>query len=222
MHKHPLHRAVMVRCDCCRLPYEFVFHSAHDQVVCKGCRRHLGADDDARHLRDSDHANLYLSEIGVLEEDLGEARHRQREEFQSQLDSLQSEVSAAKTAMADQAALIGQLRSAVKENQIENGLAEWLADEEVLEAHNERDRARRAAGLFLEALSRLTLYHGRHETRPHYCVCGKHGDQCGEYRAIESEFDVLAKWETEQFVRHRDGLEHGLCAAKVRHMERSA
>lgn len=222
MHKHPLYRAVMVRCDCCRLPHDFVFHSFHDQVICKSCRRHLGAADEARQLRDSDHAKLYLSEIGVLQEDLSEARTLQREEFQSQLNSLQSELSTAKAAMADQAELIGRLRVAVHEHQVDNGLAEWLADAEVLEAQNERDRARRATGLILQALSRLTLYHGRHETRPHYCVCGKHVDQCGEYRAIESEFAVLAKWESEQFMRHKDGLEHGLCAAKVRQMEVSA
>ncbi|WP_421845371.1 hypothetical protein [Mycobacterium sp.] len=222
MHKHPLHRAVMVKCDCCRLLNEFVFRSVHDQVICKSCRRHIGADDEARRLRDSDHAQLYLSEIGVLQEDLSEARHRPREDFQKQLNLLRSELRTAKAEVSDQVELIATLRAAVKEHQVENGLAEWLAGEEVAEAHNQRDRARRATGLILQALSRLTVYHGRHETRPYYCVCGKHVDQCGEYRAIESEFDVLAKWEAEQFTRHRDGLEHGLCAAKVRRMERSA
>ena len=222
MHTHPLHGAVTVKCDCCRLPNDFVFQSVYDQVICKGCTRHVGATDEARRLCDSDHAKLYLSEIGVLQEELSEARHQQREDFQRQLDSLQSALSSARVEVSDQAGLICTLRAAVKESRVENGLAEWLADEEVVEAQEERDRARRASGLILQALSRLTLYHGRHETRPHYCVCGTHADQCGEYRAIESEFDVLAKWEAEQFTRYRDGLEHGLCTAKVRRMERSA
>jgi hypothetical protein len=45
-------------------------------------------------------------------------------------------------------------------------LAHWLADEEVSEALAERDRSRRALSFVFEALSRLSLLHGRHQTKP--------------------------------------------------------
>lgn len=222
VHDHQLHCTVSAVCQCCRLPNDFVFGSPYEPVVCKGCRRHVGADDEARHLRNSDHAGLYLSEIQILREGLRETRTQQRADFQIQLDALQSRLEAKNTEVAEQSALIGQLRVALRNNQVDSGLADWLADEEVASAIDEANRARRATGLVLQALSRLTVIHGRHSKRPRYCVCGKHVDQCSEYRAIESELDVLAKWEEEQFLRHKDGLEHGLCAEKVRRMELSA
>lgn len=218
MHSHRLHCRVSAVCSCCRLVHNFVFKSASDPIVCNGCLRHLGGSNEMRHLRDADHAALYLSEIGVLREDLTDAKVRQRNELQREVERLQVQLDAKNEETAEQANLINDLHKAVREGEIGSGLAQWLADEEVVEALEERDRSRRSVNLVFEALSRLGLWHGRHETRPHYCVCGKHVEQCHEYQAIESELDVLAKWERDQFERYRDGLEHGLSDEKLRLM----
>jgi hypothetical protein len=218
LHCHRLHCRVSVVCDCCWLVQDFVFKSPSDPVVCNGCRRHVGNSDEMRHLRSWDHAALYLSEIRVLQEDLVDARIRQRDEGRRELERLQVQLEAKNAETAEQANLINDLHTAVRAGEIGSGLAQWLADEEVVEALAERDRSRRSMNLVFQALSRLGLLHGRHETRPHYCVCGKHVDQCREYQAIESELDVLAKWEREQFERYREDLEHALSHEKIQLM----
>jgi hypothetical protein len=167
------------------------------------------------HLRNADHAALYLSEIHVLHGDLANASVHQHDECQRELETLQGQLEAKNGEIADQEDLIQELRAAVRAGEVGSNLTQWLADEEVVEALAERDRSLRSMNLVFRALSRLGLVHGRHETRPHYCVCGKHVDQCREYQAIASELDVLAKWEREQFERYRDNFEHGLSAEKI-------
>jgi hypothetical protein len=218
LHNHRLHYRVSAVCCCCQLAHDFVFKSANDPAVCKGCRRHVGSSDETRHLRSADHAALYLSEIRVLREDLADARVRWHDEGQREFETLHAQLDAKDIEIAEQANLISDLRAAVRTGEIGSSLTQWLADEEVVEALAERDRSRRSMNLVFQALSRLGILHGRHETRPHYCVCGKHVDQCSEYQAIVSELDVLAKWEREQFERHRDDLEHGLSDEKIRLM----
>jgi hypothetical protein len=120
--------------------------------------------------------------------------------------------------LAHNAELIRGLHAALRDGQLGSGLAEWLADEELSEAQAERDRARWATSLVLAAVSRLTVMHGTHPTRPHYCTCGDHINQCSEYQAIESELKVVAKWEHDQFERYRDGLEESLSPEKLRSM----
>jgi hypothetical protein len=218
VHKYPLHCRVTAACGCCDLTNDFVFRSATEVVICKGCRRHVGDGADARQLRESDHAALYLSEIQLLHAELADARAKQRDDYQRELATLQTQLDSRTDDLAHNAEVISGLRAALRDGQLGSGLAEWLADEELSEAHAERDRARRATSLVLAAVSRLTLIHGTHPTRPHYCICGDHINQCPEYQAIESELKVVTKWEHDQFERYREGLEHSLSPEKLQSM----
>jgi hypothetical protein len=210
MHNYSLHTRVRVRCECCQLASDFHFTSHSDQVICSGCVRHQGDGDRQRDLRNADHASVYLSEIGVLQEDLDTNRERQRNEYQRDLERLEAQVAAKDAQLAEQDELITQLQTALRTGTIDGDVSHWLADEEVQEAYAERDRARRSRDLVFRALSRLGVLHRRHPSRPHYCVCNAHVDQCRVFQAIESELDVLAKWEQHQLERHHDGLDHNL------------
>jgi hypothetical protein len=215
VHHYPLHRRVLAACDCCALDNDFVFRSASETVICKGCQRHTGGSPRARQLRDSDHAALFFSEVQLLREQLSQARAVQRDDYQRILTALESQLEARTDELARNAEVISGLRAALRDGEIGAGLAAWLGDEELAEAQTERDSARRATSLVLEAVSRLALIHGTHPARPHYCVCGNHVDRCPEYQAIESELKVVGKWEREQLERYRDGLDHRLSPEKL-------
>jgi len=222
VHNYPSSSRVTGVCDCCKLLNDLVFRSAPEVAICRGCQRHIGDSADACQLRDSDHAALYLSEIQLLQKQLTNERTMQRGDYERELASLQSQLGSRVEELAYNAQIISGLREALRDGELRGGgLAEWLADEELADAQAERDSARRATGLVLEALSRLTAIHGTHSTRPHYCICGDHVDQCLAYRAIESELKVVAKWEREQFARYRDGLDHRLSPHKIQSMTAS-
>ncbi|QEN12972.1 hypothetical protein ACRDU6_10090 [Mycolicibacterium sp. ELW1] len=94
MHRHPLQRRAIAVCHCCRLEQVFIFSSASDPVICKSCRRHAQhTDGETGDLRSADHASLYFSEIGVLQEDLAAAKTQQSESSQREIDATRPRLS---------------------------------------------------------------------------------------------------------------------------------
>jgi hypothetical protein len=139
VHKYPLHCRVTAACVCCELTNDFVFGSPTDVVIYKGCRRrHVGDIADARQLRESDHAALYLSEIQLLHAELADARAEQRDDYQRELATLQRQLESRTDELAHNAEVISGLRAAPRDGQLGSGLAEWPADEELSEAQAER------------------------------------------------------------------------------------
>lgn len=68
MHNHQTFIPMVIECECCELPNEFIFTTKHDRVICKSCLPHTGSPEkQQRKLRD--HVGLYLSELRLAQEE---------------------------------------------------------------------------------------------------------------------------------------------------------
>ncbi|SHV60754.1 Uncharacterised protein [Mycobacteroides abscessus subsp. abscessus] len=202
MHNYQTFKPMVVDCECCRLPNEFLFTSKHDRVICKGCLPHTGSPEkQQRKLRD--HAGLYLSELrlAIEERESDAQRYRdslrdQRAEHQERVDQLTQR--------------IAELGAALHDGARNPAVDRWLADEAVTQARENRDRAYRARDFAFAALWQIDRLHHSDDNSSDHCSCGKAERKCRELDAIRTEVHALRRWEDVQIDRLLDGLDHGL------------
>lgn len=201
MHNYQTFRPMVVVCECCKLPNEFTFATKHDRVICKGCLPHTGSPEkQQRRLRD--HAGLYLSELCLAQEERATEAERYRDNLrdlrakhQEDLDQLNAK--------------IAQLRAALHDGTTNPVVDRWLADEAVIQARENRDRAYRARDAAFAAVWQIDRLHHCDDSSSDYCSCGRAQRKCRELDAIKTELNALRRWEDVQIERLLDGLNHG-------------
>jgi hypothetical protein len=201
MHNHQTFRAMVVECECCRLPREFTFATKHDVVICKSCLPHSGSPEkQQRKLRD--HVGLYRSELLIGQEDREHEAGRYREGLRDLKDQHREE-------LATLEAKIDQLRAALHDG-ADPAVDRWLADEAVTQARENRDRAYRQRDYALAALWQIDRLHHPDDKSSGHCSCGKPERGCRELGAVSPELEALRRWEDGQVERLLDGRGHGL------------
>lgn len=202
MHGHTLHRLVEVECTCCAVIQEFVFKSATDHVICKGCLRHQGEAPSKLRQRDTDHRDLWRSELGVLCEDLAATRTTAVEsaaEFRRVLRAREVENEA--------------LRQSVREGLSDASPADVqtiMRDQVVRDAHDQRDASYRARDRAYRAMWAVDELHHRDSVNDTRCSCGQASASCRVLLAVEGDVEDLRRWERTQRDRSLNGRLHGL------------
>jgi hypothetical protein len=112
--------------------------------------------------------------------------------------------------IAERDVLIGDLRHAIRESELNPAVEEWLADDMIRTAYAKRDSAYRARDFALRTIWRFAQIHDDDPGRDDHCICGSKADRCPELEAIADEIPTMREWEQNQIERLLDGLENGL------------
>jgi hypothetical protein len=203
MHHYPLFASILVDCECCKIPCQFEFTSKSDQVICKGCRNHLGDGPEQRARRDREHAGLYRSELLISLED----RESERHAHAAQLQELKGERD---RTVGQRDVEISDLQAAIRAGELNPAVEHWLANEKVRDALDKRDGAYRSRDFAFAALWAVATLHHPDEHHDGMCSCGRRESNCRELEAIWPEHRALSDWEDTQIERLKDGLDHGL------------
>lgn len=202
MHGHTLHRPVEVECTCCAVIQEFVFKSATDHVICKGCLRHQGEAPSKLRQRDTDHRGLWRSELGVLREDLATSRATATERAAESRRLL-------RVCKAENETLRQSVREGLSDAS-PGDVQAIMRDQVVKDAQDQRDAGYRARDRAYRALWAVDELHHRESVHDTRCSCGQASTSCRVLVAVELDVEDLRRWERTQRERAREGKPHGL------------
>lgn len=210
MHSYPLHGYVTAECECCKIPCEMWFTSASDPLICKGCRNHLGDSPTRCAQRNRQHAGLYRSELQLSQQGREADRRSHTAEMQKLEDRHTQKIVQMEAELTEQRVELSDLRAVIRSGELNPAVEKWLADQEVRDALDRRDRAYRSRDFAFAALWGMAKLHRYDEHDEHLCICGRKASKCRELQAIAPELAALDDWEDKQIERLRDDLEHGL------------
>lgn len=200
MHSHPLHRDVVVACECCRLAQPFWLTSKHDQVICKACVRHVGSSSQKTEQRAADHLGLWHSELTLLmdeRDDLRRRLSRERAEARREQLRMQGEIDR----------LTGEIGRGLSDASPAD-VRQLMAQAVVRDAEKARDTSYRSRDRVYQLLWHLDEKH-RPDERGESCVCGQR--RCSVLDVLgDDDRQDLYRWERRNVYRSKKGYPHGL------------
>jgi len=152
--------------------------------------------------RDSDHINLWRSELQLEQE----ARTAERRQAKASAESREAELLRMRQELSD---MRGALKADLDARPVAS-VEKWYQGLEIQTALQEKEQAYRSRDNALSIIWNLDKLHHDHPSKDHYCSCDKRTSQCEEWKVLERTRAFLYKWEDQQVQRLKKDLPHGL------------
>lgn len=205
MHSHPLYDTVRAECLCCHLEQSFHFKSKFDIVICTGCKAHQGTTGTQATKRDTQHLQMWQSEMGLIKDEHARRHAQQVVVLQHKLAERDVTIATLNGHVSD---LEGALNAGLESRPVE-AMAIWYENSKIAEALASKRATQRFSDQLFGYLWQLDEFHHSDETTD-LCSCSVRRDKCKELALLDPIRNKLYKWERDQRDRLKAGKEHGL------------